>query len=98
MREVLIIVSIGKTQEVVLKKLQYISAKEKAVEAEKQQQQQKKQPVKAVEIAEMSRSYVQDSPCSEMKEVILSQSQEKPMILCTTGSHATGKMKEKESS
>ncbi|XP_015284995.1 PREDICTED: MAX gene-associated protein-like [Gekko japonicus] len=77
----------GKTQEVVLKKLQYISTKQKAVEA--QQQQQKKQPVKAVESAETARPYVQDGSCSEMKKVIPSQSQEKSIILCTTDSHAT---------
>ncbi|XP_077178923.1 MAX gene-associated protein-like isoform X2 [Paroedura picta] len=79
---------LGKTHKAVLKKLQYISAKQKTVE-EWKQQQQKTQPAKAVETAETARPYVQDSPCSELKEGILSQSEEKPMMLCTTGSHAT---------
>ncbi|XP_060118335.1 MAX gene-associated protein-like [Heteronotia binoei] len=77
----------GKTQEVVLKKLQHTIAKQKTVKTQNQQQQ-KENPVKAIETVETGRPYVQDGPCSEVKEVFLSQSQEKPMILCTTGSHA----------
>nr|XP_056707861.1 MAX gene-associated protein-like [Euleptes europaea] len=77
----------GKTQEVVLKKLRYISAKENAAEARKQKQ--KKQPMNAAGTAETAGLYVQDCPCSETKEVILSKRQEEPTVLSMTGSHAT---------
>ncbi|XP_048342457.1 MAX gene-associated protein-like isoform X5 [Sphaerodactylus townsendi] len=52
----------GKTQEIVLKKLQYTNAKQKSGEAQKMHQQQKNQPMKAIEISETARPYVQDGP------------------------------------
>ncbi|XP_044291702.1 MAX gene-associated protein-like isoform X3 [Varanus komodoensis] len=79
----------GKTQEVVLKKLEYIYAKQKAVEIQKKNQYQQTEPMKTTDTARPS---VENSPSSilkEMKPVILSNKRAKPLILSRKGSNAT---------
>lgn len=80
-----------------MKKLEYIYAKQKAVEAQKQQQQAV--PVKTDETAEVSKSStVENSPSSpfkEMKQVILSERRTKPLILSRKGNNNTGRQKER---
>ncbi|KAL8169439.1 UNVERIFIED_CONTAM: hypothetical protein K2H54_049186 [Gekko kuhli] len=82
----------GKAQEVVLKKLEYIYAKQKAVEAQKKQQQEA-EPAKTAEPAEMAQSSSESSPSSlfrEVKQDTVSSKRTKPLILARKKSHAPG--------
>lgn len=91
----LLFFSIGKTQEVVLKKLEYIYAKQKAVEAQKKQQQEA-EPAKTAEPAEMAQASAETSPSSvfkEMKQGTVSSKRTKPLILSRKRSHAPGRLK-----
>lgn len=88
----LLLFSLGKTQEVVLKKLEYIYAKQKAVEAQKQQQQA--EPTKIVETEETTKPSEDNSSSSvfrEIKPVIGSNKRTKPLILSRKGSCDTGR-------
>ncbi|XP_054827941.1 MAX gene-associated protein-like isoform X2 [Eublepharis macularius] len=82
----------GKTQEVVLKKLEYIYAKQKAVEAQKQQQEEA-EPAKTAEPAETPQSSAEASPSSlfrEVKQGTVSSKRTKPLILARKRNHAPG--------
>ncbi|KAJ7344813.1 hypothetical protein JRQ81_000763 [Phrynocephalus forsythii] len=84
----------GKTQEVVLKKLEYIYAKQKAVEAQKKKHQE--DPLKIIETTETAtetaRPPVEKTPSSLIKEIkpVISDRRTKPLILSRKGSHILG--------
>ncbi|XP_042322692.1 MAX gene-associated protein-like [Sceloporus undulatus] len=83
----------GKTQEVVLKKLEYIYAKQKAVEEQKKKQHQQAEPKTICENIETARPSVEkssSSPVKEMKPVIEPNKRTKPLILSRKGNHVTG--------
>ncbi|XP_015671422.2 MAX gene-associated protein [Protobothrops mucrosquamatus] len=83
----------GKTQEVVLKKLEYIYAKQKAVAVLKGKQSEQKDPVKMIETTETASPSVENDPTSvlgEVKPVVLSNQRTKPLILSRKGNHVTG--------
>ncbi|XP_058018022.1 MAX gene-associated protein isoform X2 [Ahaetulla prasina] len=83
----------GKTQEVVLKKLEYIYAKQKAVAAQKGKQKEQTDPTKMIETTETASPSVKKDPTSvlgEVKPVVLSNQRSKPLILSRKGNHVTG--------
>lgn len=85
--------SVGKTQEVVLKKLEYIYAKQKALEAQKKQQQEETEPEKTAEPAEMAQSSAETNLplLREMKQANVSSKRTKPLILARKSRHAPGR-------
>ncbi|KAM3853581.1 MAX gene-associated protein isoform 2-T2 [Vipera latastei] len=83
----------GKTQEVVLKKLEYIYAKQKAVAVLKGKQSEQTDPTKMIETTETASPLVENDPTSvleEVKPVVLSNQRTKPLILSRKGNHVTG--------
>ncbi|ETE67744.1 MAX gene-associated protein, partial [Ophiophagus hannah] len=92
----LLLSSLGKTQEVVLKKLEYIYAKQKAVAAQKGKQKEQTDPMKMIESTETASPSVEKDPTSvlgEVKPVVLSNQRTKPLILSRKGNHVTGRLK-----
>uniref|UniRef100_A0A670Y4P9 MAX gene-associated protein n=1 Tax=Pseudonaja textilis TaxID=8673 RepID=A0A670Y4P9_PSETE len=87
----------GETQEVVLKKLEYIYAKQKAVAAaQKGKQKEQTDPTKMIESTETASPSVEKDPTSvlgEVKPVVLSKQRTKPLILSRKGNHVTGRLK-----
>ncbi|XP_026520384.1 MAX gene-associated protein isoform X1 [Notechis scutatus] len=82
----------GKTQEVVLKKLEYIYAKQKAVAAQKGKQKEQADPTKMIESTETASPSVEKDPTSvlgEVKPVVLSNQRTKPLILSRKENHVT---------
>ncbi|KAH0620626.1 hypothetical protein JD844_021284 [Phrynosoma platyrhinos] len=82
----------GKAQEVVLKKLEYIYAKQKAVEEQKKKQHQQAEPKMICDNIETARTSMENSSSSakEMKPVIVPNKRAKPLILSRKGDHVTG--------
>ncbi|XP_033001569.1 MAX gene-associated protein-like [Lacerta agilis] len=79
----------GKTQEAILKKLEYIFTKQKALEEQENQNQQ--QMVEIIKTPRTASSTVENSPFSlsrEMKPVILSDRHTKPLICSKNRSSA----------
>ncbi|XP_032085167.1 MAX gene-associated protein isoform X2 [Thamnophis elegans] len=78
----------GKTQEVVLKKLEYIYAKQKAVAAQKGKQKEQTDPTKMIETTQTASPSVEKDPTSvlgEVKPMALSNQRTKPLILSKKG-------------
>ncbi|NXI37697.1 MGAP protein, partial [Galbula dea] len=78
----------GKTEEVVLKKLEYIYAKQKAVEAQKK----KKQPEAEKTVATSTASTQQQgssAPSKELPQITMTNRRGKPLILARKGVRAT---------
>ncbi|NWX81877.1 MGAP protein, partial [Nothoprocta ornata] len=77
----------GKTEEVVLKKLEYIYAKQKAVEAQKK----KKQPEPEETVVTSTASTQQEAsaaPSRDLGQVAVTNRRGKPLILARKGGHA----------
>ncbi|XP_025889181.1 MAX gene-associated protein isoform X3 [Nothoprocta perdicaria] len=77
----------GKTEEVVLKKLEYIYAKQKAVEAQKK----KKQPEPEEAVVTSTASTQQEAsaaPSRDLGQVAVTNRRGKPLILARKGGHA----------
>lgn len=82
---------VGKTEEVVLKKLEYIYAKQKAVEAQK-----KKQPVQEEPVVTSTASTQQEgssAPIKELTQIPMTNRRGKPLILARKAVRATGGLK-----
>ncbi|KFP49148.1 MAX gene-associated protein, partial [Cathartes aura] len=78
----------GKTEEVVLKKLEYIYAKQKAVEAQKKKKQA--EPEESVVTSTASTQQEGSSaPSKELAQVAMTNRRGKPLILTRKGVHAT---------
>ncbi|XP_070613469.1 MAX gene-associated protein isoform X2 [Erythrolamprus reginae] len=85
----------GKTQEVVLKKLEYIYAKQKAVAAQRGKQKEQTNPTKTIETTEHTSPSVEKDPISVLGEVkpgVLPNQRTKPLILSRKGNHVTGEL------
>ncbi|XP_057259945.1 MAX gene-associated protein isoform X6 [Pezoporus wallicus] len=77
----------GKTEEVVLKKLEYIYAKQKAVEAQKKKQVEPEES--AVTSAASTQQEEISAPSRELPEVAMTNRRGKPLILARKGVRAT---------
>ncbi|XP_037252136.1 MAX gene-associated protein isoform X6 [Falco rusticolus] len=78
----------GKTEEVVLKKLEYIYAKQKAVEAQKKKKQA--EPEESVVTSTASAQQEGSSaPSRELAQMTMTNRRGKPLILARKGAHAT---------
>lgn len=80
----------------VLKKLEYIYAKQKAVAAQKGKQKEQTDPMKTIETVETASPLVKKDPTSvlgEVKPMVLSNQRTKPLILSRKGNHVTGRLK-----
>ncbi|XP_062491704.1 MAX gene-associated protein isoform X2 [Pezoporus occidentalis] len=77
----------GKTEEVVLKKLEYIYAKQKAVEAQKKKQVEPEES--AVTSAASTQQEQTSAPSRELPEVAMTNRRGKPLILARKGVRAT---------
>lgn len=83
--------AVGKTEEVVLKKLEYIYAKQKAVEAQKKKQVEPEES--AVTSTASTQQEETSAPSRELPEVAMTNRRGKPLILARKGIRATGGLK-----
>ncbi|NXU27646.1 MGAP protein, partial [Thalassarche chlororhynchos] len=77
----------GKTEEVVLKKLEYIYAKQKAVEAQKKKKQT--EPEESVVTSTASTQQEGSAPSRELAQMSMTNRRGKPLILARKGGRAT---------
>ncbi|XP_010143037.1 PREDICTED: MAX gene-associated protein [Buceros rhinoceros silvestris] len=77
----------GKTEEVVLKKLEYIYAKQKAVEAQKKKQPEQEEPV--VTSTASTQQEASSAPLKELTQIPMTNRRGKPLILARKAVRAT---------